>query len=106
MYEELLRDIHTRATEYESRLTRIRTLNSQLISRAEKLMDEVSSLVACTRPNAGQLCSICNSKPLAKTFVSCGHVFCEDCSTKALNSTRKRCFTCRTPITEAVSVYI
>ena len=107
MYPEIVNNVLTRARDFDQHLTRIRTLNDQLISRSEKLLVELGGLLEkVTEKNAPNKCSICYTRPKTHCFISCGHTFCEPCCQRCKNSVRGRCYTCRTQVTELLRVYL
>ena len=71
MYEEVLQNISTVAKDFDSHLIRIRTLNSQLITRSDKLLEEIKNLLEKINKNKPKQCQICFSNPISMCFSSC-----------------------------------
>jgi len=106
MYEELLQNMYSKSKEFDENLNRVRTLNNHLISKTEKLIEELNNLLEkVQKKDAPKKCSICLTRPLGMCLVSCGHCVCTDCAERC-KSTRNRCYICRTPVTQIVKVYI
>ena len=105
MYSEIVTKVLTKAKDFDSHLTRIRTLNDQLISRSEKLLIEISGLLDKVQTKPPKNCPICFARPIAMVFVSCGHCVCQECATRCKNG-RARCFTCRAPVLDIIRVYL
>ena len=104
MYEQLLQNVHERAKEFDENLIRCRTLNNQVLSRTEKLLDELNNLVEKVQKKDSKKCNICFTRPVTVCFVSCGHCLCENCAERC-KAGRNKCFTCRTPITNIIKIF-
>ena len=104
MFHEMLATVNERAKDFDSSLVRIKTLNDQLISRSEKLLCELNSLLEKVQSKEPKKCSICFTRPVSQVFVSCGHTVCIDCAQRCKNG-RARCFTCRKPVLDVIRVY-
>ena len=104
MYHELIKNVNSKAKDFELHLNRVQTLNTQLISRSEKLLSELSSLLEKVQNN-DKKCNICTIRPIRMVFVGCGHCVCIECCNKCKNG-RARCFTCRAPVLDAIKVYL
>ena len=104
MFQELLANVNSRAREFDQNLTRIKTLNDQLVSRSEKLLSELNGLIEKVHTKEKKKCQICLTRPMAVAFVACGHCVCEACATRCRNG-RARCFTCRQPVLDIIKLY-
>ena len=105
MFIDLLKNIQTKAKDFDANLIRIKTLNDGLLNRTEKLIAELDCLLEkVNHKNAPPKCTICYTRPKAMCFVSCGHIVCCECADRAKNG-RMRCFTCRTPVSHIIRVY-
>lgn len=104
MFQEILANVNCKAREFDQNLTRIKTLNDQLVSRSEKLLLELNSLIEKVHKTEKKKCQICLTRPMAVAFVACGHCVCTSCSERAKNG-RARCFTCRQPILDVIKLY-
>lgn len=53
------------------------------------------------------LCRVCYERPINTVLIPCGHFgFCSECTTPAmLQTTRRKCFVCKTPVTAVQRVY-
>ena len=105
MYQELVTEVLNKAKEFDSHLTRVHTLNDQLISRSEKLLHEVNGLLEKVQTQDPKKCAICFTRPVTMVFVSCGHTICKECSIRCKNG-RARCFFCKTPVIDIIKIYL
>ena len=105
MYEQLLLNVQERAKEFDENITRVRTLNHQVLTRTEKLLSELSNLLEkVQKKDAPRKCTICFTRPITVCFVSCGHCLCENCAERC-KAGRNKCFTCRQPITDIIKIF-
>ena len=103
MFHELLSSVHKQAKDFDARLTRVQTLNSQLMTRSEKLLVELGGLLEKVNKDVKK-CAICFTRPVSHVFINCGHTVCNECCERCKNG-RARCFTCRQPVLDAIKVY-
>ena len=103
MFHELIANVNKQAIDFDSHLTRIQTLNRQLITRSEKLLVELTDLLEKVNKDIKK-CAICFTRPVSHVFVNCGHTVCVDCANRCKNG-RARCFTCRAPVLDCIKVF-
>jgi len=105
MYEELLLNVQERAKEFDENITRVRTLNHQVLTRTEKLLSELTNLLEkVQKKDAPRKCTICFTRPITVCFVPCGHCLCENCAHRCKEG-RNKCFTCRATITDIIKIF-
>ena len=100
----MLTKITLKAKDFDAHLTRVKTLNSQLISRSDKLLVEIQNLLGKVQSNTTPLCTICLSEPIG-VALNCGHLCCAACLTK-VQSRSGRCPTCRSRIENPLKLYL
>ena len=100
-YEELAKSMHDKAVELDAHLTNIKTLNNELRSRIEKIVEALNTLVGDKKTT----CNYCYTRKPTHALMPCGHFgYCESCAQRAFD--RSRCFTCRSAITSIAKIYV
>ena len=102
-YEDIVKVVLTKSTEFDVRLARARKLNSELQAKCEKVLQSISDLVGTVNVHKKKTCSVCYTRELTSTLIPCGHIFCDSCCERAARS--NRCFTCRQRIESSMRVY-
>ena len=102
-YEDTVKAVLTRATEFDVRLSRAKKLNSELQAKCEKVLQSIVELVGAVNVHKKKTCSVCYTRELTTTLIPCGHVFCDSCCERAKRT--NRCFTCRQRIDDSMRVY-
>ena len=109
MYQELLKNINSKAKEFGNNIVRIKTLNDNVINRSDKLLFEIENLLKSVESKNEKLCTICYSHPRTFVAIPCGHVVCKICSSKMKETHARgvttRCFICRTICTDIIRCY-
>ena len=104
-YEEIVSAVHTKATEFDAHLGKLKHLNAALVARSadvlQALRDLVGSVVLPPKKNA---CCVCCTREQRSACVPCGHVFCGSCADRAKRASR--CHTCRQPVDETIRIYL
>ena len=102
-YEDSVKAMLCKATEFDVRLNKVQKLNSELAAKAEKTLQSITELVGAVNVHKKKTCSVCYTRELTSTLIPCGHVFCDSCCERAARS--NRCFTCRQRIESSMRVY-
>ena len=102
-YAELVTSLQERALEFDTHLTTVKNLNSELLLKSEKILVALKNLVGTVKYEAKKFCPVCFTREPRIAF-GCGHLFCSACADRA--KTRNRCPTCRGAIISAIRVYL
>mgnify|MGYP001993505195 CR=1 FL=1 len=102
-YEELAKDLNTKAQEFDKHICSLKQLNDDLVDRTSRVLTALNALVGNTTLRIS--CSICCTRPRNTVMVPCGHGgVCDACATRC--ERRGRCPTCRGPVEGTLRVFM
>ena len=106
-FEAIAKMLHEKSSSFAAEIEKIQKVNSDMKAKIQKFLIGLESMKQTLHPSRGQSkCAICFTRERQAVFVPCGHVVCSSCSSRALNRNPPRCFTCRTPIQDALRIYL
>ena len=103
-YDELVQKMRQRAITFDTHLTKLKNVNSELIARADRILNALKDLLGTVKCEPKRFCTVCCTREPRIVF-QCGHVSCSSCADRA-KSGRNRCFTCRAPIESAIRIFL
>jgi len=100
-YEEQLKSISGKASEFDTLLTNIKKGNDELRDNATKVLENISLLVGRNL----NTCKCCYDGPPQYIVIPCGHAgWCNVCARRAKE--RGRCFTCRGRVVDVIKYFL
>ena len=102
-YEEIVKGMRDKALEFDAALVKVKRLNEDLVSKADKALQSITELMGACTSSAARKCSVCYTREQAAVLVPCGHVFCASCAERA---GRSRCHACRARVESTMRIYV
>ena len=104
-YSELAKKLHDKSVQFDMYLRNLKTLNSEVQKRLEKILIAMTELYGDQSLSARIACTICATNPRSHCIIPCGHGgFCEGCAQRG--QTRNRCHTCRGVVEGILKIYM
>ena len=100
-YEDLMKMVHEKASEFDCHLTKVKVANDALVRRSAEVLKGLTELFGTVRE--AQKCPVCYTREQKIALMPCGHVFCTSCSDRAR---RSRCHICRLPVENQMRVFL
>ena len=102
-YEELTKELNTKAVEFDKHICTLKRLNDDLVDRTSKVLTALHALLGNTSLRIS--CSICCTRPRNTVILPCGHGgLCDACATRC--ERRGRCPSCRGPVESTLRVFM
>ena len=99
-YQDLVKSVHERASEFDVHLTKVKNANDALVTRSAEVLQALTDLFGTVRVHARK-CTVCYTRDQKVACVPCGHVFCQSCADRG----RRRCHTCRQPVEDLLRIF-
>lgn len=100
---DTIKNLQEKCKTFDTMVTRLKDLNSDLATRSDKLVQQISELLG-NKPCTKQ-CQVCYSRPITIAW-GCGHCICESCAERCKRRNPPRCYTCRTVINSQIKLYL
>ena len=98
-YEDLIKKVHEKASEFNVNLTKVKSANDALLARSAEVLEAFHDLFGTVR--TAQKCTVCYTRDQKVACMPCGHVFCQSCADRG----RRRCHTCRQPVQDLLRIF-